>query len=201
MLPLSVLSKLQSALEEIDAAKSALSDELTRINQAIAEYDANAIKLRALIVEFSGRGIEQVPDIQSSMVATQEPEAVVSSSPPEPKSTRNAMLELFRETNRPMHYRTEITPALLKQGLLANVKSPQGTVNAHLGHDKRFRQTTDKPGYWQLASWSERRFPNRAIAIHSQDNITGMIPLQGTYEEGKFTLPSLGLEDEEDKAI
>ncbi len=154
MLPLSVLSKLQSALDEIESAKSALSDELARIHQAIAEYDANAIKLRTLIVEFSSRGIEQAADIQSSIATTQEPGAVVLPSPPEDKSIRNAMVEILRETKRPMQYRTEITPALQKQGLLGNVKSPKGTVNAHLGHDKRFRRTPGRPGYWELISWS-----------------------------------------------
>ena len=93
-----------------------------------------------------------------------------------------------------MHYRTEIAPALQKQGLLSNVKSPKGTVNAHLGHDKRFRRTPDRPGYWELTSWAERRFPNSAIVIHSQDNVKGMIPLQGTYRKGEYILPPLDRE-------
>lgn len=64
------------------------------------------------------------------------------------QATRDAAVDLLRRTSRPMHYRTEIYPALAGLPLNLTGRDPAQTLNHRLANDPRLHQPT--PGTYAL---------------------------------------------------
>jgi len=66
------------------------------------------------------------------------------------KSLRNEMVQILRDTGKPLHY-TELRNQLENRGVSINGVDKAKTVGAHLSNDPRFKKLGK--GMWALASW------------------------------------------------
>jgi len=73
------------------------------------------------------------------------------------QSTRDAVVDLIRESGAAMHYRDDIYPRLVQAGHEIGGKDPANTVLSRIFNDERLRRTG--PGMYGLAEWRGGRIP------------------------------------------
>lgn len=73
------------------------------------------------------------------------------------QSTRDAAVELIRESGAAMHYRDDIYPRLVQAGHEIGGKDPANTVLSRIFNDERLRRSG--PGMYGLAEWRGGRIP------------------------------------------
>lgn len=72
------------------------------------------------------------------------------------QSTRDAVVDLIRESGAPMHYRKDIYPRLVQAGHEIGGKDPANTLLSRIIDDGRLCRIA--PGAYTLAEWEEHQF-------------------------------------------
>ena len=116
---------------------------LARIDEEIADLEGE----RATLIE-QRKHLQGIVSPSAKTNGTRVGEADV-------QLTRDAVVELIRESNKPMHYRKDIYPCLVQAGHEIGGKDPANTLLSRIINDERLCRIA--PGVYMLAEWEGKR--------------------------------------------
>ena len=119
------LQKLREALGELERDLEQRSRELAELRQRVAP-------LREM-VNYFGMRVAESP---------------AAPSPPA-RTARNALVEILREAETPLHYR-QLLELLRQRGVMVGGQDAAASVRSHLSHDERFVPVGN--GLWDLTA-------------------------------------------------